>query len=100
MPEKPNLENYVHYPEHDIFFNRRLREKADEKNKKLKESGLPERVRACPMCKQELTLALRKIHSPQPGQEPFPFPKASESLADPQDQFYSLPSSATEEGIF
>lgn len=80
--EKPDMANYVHCAKHDIFFNKRLKEEADEENKKLKRGGLLERVDACPMCKQEFALTLLKIHAPQPHLRVFPYPNFP--LPDPE----------------
>jgi len=65
MTEKLDTTNYVYCEKHDIFFNKNLQEAAAKENQDLKKEGLLERVNACPMCKQEFTLALIKIHSPK-----------------------------------
>lgn len=67
MCEGLNKKNYVRCEKHDIFFNKHLQEEADEENKRLKESGLLERVAACPLCKQEFTMAVLSLGPREPS---------------------------------
>jgi len=63
--ETPNRNSYIYCAKHDILFNPRLKEEADEENEKLKAAGLLERVETCPMCKQEFELTILRLHSPR-----------------------------------
>jgi hypothetical protein len=58
------IEEYLYCDEHDIYFNQKLQDEADEKNKKLEEEGSLIRIDACPMCKQKIILMVASLRAP------------------------------------
>jgi hypothetical protein len=59
VAKKPNIKDYIYCEDHDIFFNKKLKEEADKKREECKgESYLRPFIIECPMCTQDAIMGV------------------------------------------
>ncbi|MFH1822299.1 MAG: hypothetical protein ABH830_01210 [Patescibacteria group bacterium] len=80
----PEVEGYIYCSEHDIFYNEKLKEEAEEERERLAKGEFTKfaalNVEACPLCARKFADSIRAIHQPvdpTPGRY---FPKPSRFL--------------------